>query len=136
MIKNLLIDNDIFSPLLTELWNDSFFTFEDEKEHMKVDILELEDKYILYADLPGVDKKDIELTLTNESILNIEVKHKESLKEKFLRKERKNLMKRSFAFEDINTDEVEATVELGILTVTIPKEVCYSQAEKRIQINP
>ena len=55
---------------------------------MKVDIVDNEKDYTLYADIPGVDKKDVYLKISNDGVLIIEVNQKEDNGRKFLRKER------------------------------------------------
>lgn len=121
------------------IFNDPFFSplfKSEETSEMKVDIVENEKEFILYADVPGVDKKDVELQISDEGVLMIEVKHKEDKKDrKFLRRERMiKQTKRSFAFEGIKSDEVEASLEKGVLEVKIPKVDLSIKKERNIEI--
>jgi HSP20 family protein len=91
----------------------------------KVDIYEEADHIVLKAELPGVDKKDIEvdvkngvLTLKGERSVENEVKE-----ENYHRKERSfGRFERSFKLEgDVDADKITADYKDGILKVSIPK---------------
>lgn len=92
-----------------------------------VDIEEEDDKYLIKADLPGVDKKDIEVNLEN-GVLSIRgEKHveKETGKKdsKRHRTERfHGTFARSFTLpSEVMADKVEATYKDGVLNLVIPK---------------
>jgi HSP20 family protein len=92
-----------------------------------VDIDEEDDKYLIKADLPGVDKKDIEVNLDN-GVLSIRgEKHteKESGKEgsKRHRTERfHGTFARSFTLPtEVRADKIEANYKDGVLNLVIPK---------------
>jgi HSP20 family protein len=70
---------------------------------------EREDCIVLTADLPGVEKKDIELSV-----------HSESVSFKASTEDRDYDFGQSFDFE-LNPDEVKATFNNGVLDVTIRK---------------
>jgi len=70
---------------------------------------EKEDRIILTADLPGVEKEDIELSV-----------HSDSVAFKATTKDRDYDFGQSFDFE-LNPDEVKATFNNGVLDVTISK---------------
>ena len=72
-------------------------------------IEEREDCIVLTADLPGVEKKDIELSV-----------HSESVSFKASTEDRDYDFGQSFDFE-LNPDEVKATFNNGVLDVTIRK---------------
>jgi HSP20 family protein len=91
----------------------------------KVDIYEEDDQIILTAELPGVDKKDIEvdvkdgvLTLKGERSVENEVKEKN-----YHRKERSfGRFERSFKLQrDVDPGKITADYKDGILKVSIPK---------------
>ncbi|MGI6529918.1 MAG: Hsp20/alpha crystallin family protein [Clostridia bacterium] len=112
-----------------------FFRFEECDSELKVDIVDNEKDYTLYADIPGVDKKDVDLKISNDGVLIIEVNQKEDNGRKFLRKERTvRKLKRSFAFDGIKTDGVEASVENGVLTAKLPKVDISVNNERNIEI--
>ena len=91
----------------------------------KVDIYEEEDQIVVTAELPGVDKKDIELdvkdgilTLKGERSSDNEVKEKN-----YYRKERSfGRFERSFKLQsDVDAGKIKADYKDGILKVSIPK---------------
>lgn len=91
-----------------------------------VDIEEDDDKYKIKADLPGVDKKDIDVKLEN-GVLSIRGE-KQTEKEtgkgtKQHRQERfYGTFARSFTLPDaVNAEAVEAAYKDGVLTLQIPK---------------
>lgn len=91
-----------------------------------VDIEEAEDKYVIKADLPGVDKKDIDVKLEN-GVLSIRGE-KQTEKEtgkgtKRHRTERfHGTFARSFTLPDaVKAEKVDASYKDGVLALTIPK---------------
>ena len=91
-----------------------------------VDVEEDEDKYVIKADLPGVDKKDIDVKLENGviSIRGEKKTEKETGKgTKRHRTERfHGTFARSFTLPDaVMEDKVDASYKDGVLLLTIPK---------------
>lgn len=90
-----------------------------------VDIQETADSYRLTAELPGLTKEDINITLENNVLrLSGERKfEKDAKKEGFHRIERTyGAFARAFTLpSQVNHDRVEAAFENGILTITVPK---------------
>ncbi len=92
-----------------------------------VDIEESDQSYLIHADIPGVDKKDIDVKVENGVLSISGEKHmqKESGKEgsKFHRTERfSGSFARSFTLpSSIDEDKVEASYKDGVLSLMIPK---------------
>lgn len=91
-----------------------------------VDIKEENDKYMLIADIPGVDPKDIGIHMEN-GILTIKGERDSELKTErdgFKRIERKHgVFYRRFTMPDgVNPDGIDAKSNNGVLTVSIPKQ--------------
>ncbi|MDR2176897.1 MAG: Hsp20/alpha crystallin family protein [Treponema sp.] len=109
-----------------------------------VDVREKEDAYILEAELPGYDEKDIQVhvdggNLTIESRQNEEKERKENGKDAkngayLIRERRTSSFSRSFKLPDnADPEQVNATFKNGILSMEIKKR---SEAQKRlIRIN-
>ena len=91
-----------------------------------VDIEENDDKYMIRADLPGVDKKDIDVKLEN-GVLSIrgekQVEKETGKGSKQHRRERfHGTFARSFTLPDaVKADAVDASYQDGVLTLHIPK---------------
>ncbi len=91
-----------------------------------VDIKEEPDAYVLYADVPGVDPKDIEVHMEN-GILTIKGQREAESKEeteKYSRIERvKGTFYRRFTLpETVDPEHITAKSHNGVLEVRIPKQ--------------
>jgi HSP20 family protein len=90
-----------------------------------VDIQETEEGYRLQAELPGLTKEDIDITLENNVLrLSGERKYERDVKkESFHRVERTyGTFSRAFALpQQVNAEGVQAAFENGVLTITVPK---------------
>lgn len=90
-----------------------------------VDIQETEDAYRLTAELPGLTKDDISITLENNVLrLSGERKfEKDVKKESYHRIERTyGTFTRAFTLpSQVNSEKVQAAFENGLLTITVPK---------------
>lgn len=91
-----------------------------------VDIEEEEDKYVIKADLPGVDKKDIEVKFEG-GVLSIRgEKQTETETGKGTRRHRTERFHgsfaRSFTLNDaVSADKIDASYKDGVLSLSIPK---------------
>ena len=91
-----------------------------------VDIKEEDKQFILIADIPGVDPKDIEVHMEN-GILTIKGEReseKKTEREGYKRIEREHgVFYRRFTMPDgVNAEGIEAKSNNGVLTVRIPKQ--------------
>jgi len=90
-----------------------------------VDIQETEDAYKLQAELPGLTKDDVNITLENNVLrLSGERKvEKDIKKESYHRVERTyGAFSRAFSLPlQVNSEGVQAAFENGVLTITVPK---------------
>lgn len=90
-----------------------------------VDVVEREEAYLLVAEVPGVNPNEIELSVEND-VLTLKGERKsenEEQRDGYRRVERRyGSFSRSFVLpQGTHLDNIEARVESGILTVTIPK---------------
>lgn len=91
-----------------------------------VDVSEEESRYVLHADVPGVDPKEIEVTL-EDGVLTIrgERRSEKNVDEKgFRRIERfSGSFYRRFTLPDTaDADNISATTKNGVLELVIPKQ--------------
>ncbi len=98
-----------------------------------VDIKEEDKQFVLIADIPGVDPKDIEVHMEN-GILTIKGEReseKKTEREGYKRIEREHgVFYRRFTMPDgVNAEGIEAKSDHGVLTVSIPKQEA-AQARK------
>lgn len=103
------------------------------KDIMKCDIYENDGIYNIEIDVPGFDKKDINIEC-KEGYLTVSVKkeNKEEIDNKnYIRKERfYGEYTRSFYLGELDTERIEAKFNNGTLHITVPKE--EKQVNKRI----
>lgn len=91
-----------------------------------VDIREEPDRYVLHADVPGVDPKDIEITMEN-GVLTMQgsrVTESEEERKNYKRVERvRGAFYRRFTLPDTaDAEKISARVVNGVLEVSIPKQ--------------
>lgn len=103
----------------------------------RVDIKEEDTRFVIFADIPGVDPKDIEVTM-EKGILSLKGERKSDTTEtngKFTRVERSNgVFYRRFALPDsADADGVKATGRNGVLEIVIPKRP--ETAPRRIAVS-
>ena len=91
----------------------------------KIDIQDNDTEYTIEAELPGVKKEDVEITL-NDGRLNISVKKEEvseNKSKKYIHLERKYAqMSRSILLADADDEGIKAKLEEGVLTIQVPKK--------------
>ena len=91
-----------------------------------VDIYEDAELVVIKAELPGIDQKDIEVRIENNTLtLRGERKHDQEIqKENFHRVERfYGSFQRSFSLpQGVDQEKVKATCDKGVLTITLPKK--------------
>jgi len=90
-----------------------------------MDVADLGDRYEMRLEMPGIPKEDINIEVTPNSI-EISAEHDESKEDKgknWLRRERSSMsFYRSIELpEELKTDEVDAELKNGVLTVMLPK---------------
>lgn len=95
---------------------------------IKVDVTETDTGYVISAEVPGVPKEDIHVSLDGNVVsLRAEVSQqdKQSKDDKVLRSERYfGSVARSFQLPtDIDAAQAKAKYEHGVLTLTLPKKL-------------
>lgn len=104
-----------------------------------VDIAEDDKRIVLKTDLPGVEEKDIKVTVDDGTLtLSGERKfEKETKEENFHRVERRyGSFTRSFAIpEAVDTEKISAGYKKGVLEVTLPKTESKEKKVKVVSVN-
>lgn len=97
-------------------------------EQIKMDVKEQKEAYVVHAEMPGVKKEDIHVTVEgNQVSISAEVKQEKEEKEgeRVLRSERYyGMVSRSFQLGH-EVDDARATAKFtdGVLELTLPKKV-------------
>ncbi len=105
----------------------------------RVDIKEKNNAYVISAELPGVDKKDIQVSLHN-GVLRLEAETRQESKEekdgRVIRQERRyGKFVRSFDLgTQVQENDITASFDNGVLTLTAPKLAPEKAESKRIEI--
>lgn len=91
----------------------------------RVDVMEDKDSYVIRAELPGVSRNDVKITL-QENVLTIKGEKKQEKEEKdtdFHRVERSyGSFERSFTLPmSVRSEKIDASYKDGILSITLPK---------------
>ena len=104
----------------------------------RMDVTENDKEYQVRAELPGVKKEDISITINgNEVLVSAEVKHEKDVKEgeTVLRAERYyGKIQRAFALgQDVDQATAQAKYNDGVLELTLPKKTVA--AAKRLAVH-
>lgn len=103
-----------------------------------VDVSETDRSYEIKAELPGVDGKDIELTL-KDNVLSLKAEKKSERDEKgkdyHLSERRYGVFQRAFQLPDnVDADTISTAFSKGVLTITLPKTEKVSPSTRRIEV--
>mgnify|MGYP003592404257 FL=1 len=116
---------DFYNVLDDYFSNDWPFKRTLTHDTFKVDVEDNGNEYLIEAEVPGIDKKDINVEL-NDGKLMISItrdENSESKKKNFIHRERRySSMSRSIYLEDAKPDGIKAKLENGLLKVVVPKE--------------
>lgn len=104
--------------------------------YMRTDVKETDNGYVMEVEMPGLDKKDIGVDLS-DGYLTISAHKSDTEKDKkenYIRKERSFSCSRSYYVGDIRKEDIKAKYDNGILTVSVPKEQKELPTSHRIDI--
>jgi len=110
----------------------------DDNFYPRIDITEDENNITVIAEIPGVKKDEIKITL-QDNILTIEGEKKKEIEEKeknYYRSERMyGSFKRCFTLPaEVDSDKVEAKFENGMLNIALKKIEQHKKDEKVIEL--
>ncbi len=139
--RNLFALRNNFENLFDDFLNQGKRTWSESTLAVvpAIDLEETDDAFVISAELPGMDKKEINISFDNSqlTISGEKKSEKEMNEEKFHRIERTyGKFQRSFELPGyVERDKIEAEYNNGILTVTVPKaeEAKPKQIEVKIK---
>lgn len=92
---------------------------------MAVDLVEHDDEFVVTVDLPGFDREDVDVRVTDHtlSIKAEQATETEEGEETYLHRERRHRsLHRSIRLPgDVDAEAVKARMKNGVLTITLPK---------------
>lgn len=104
-----------------------------------VDVHETAENFVLEADLPGMNKEDIDVTLDNGTV-TVKGSRKQEVEENgkgFHRVERRyGRCERAFRLpKEVDAEKIKAEFEKGVLRVTLPKREEAKPKQIQVQIH-
>ena len=125
--------DDPWMPMWRRRWGsimpkDSLYDrwMDPDKKQTSIDIIDTGKEFKVLAEMPGVSKKDVEVSITDTNIsICGETKSEIATDDKgYIRRERSySTLCRSMAFpEEVNPDKAEATLKDGILEIKVAKK--------------
>ena len=124
----------LFRPLRGVIGSDEA----QQASGVRLDVTENDSAYVVQAELPGVDKKDIDVKIDGNMVsIAAKTERDSELKEgeRVVRRERyAGAVSRSFTLAtEIDDASASAQYKDGVLTLTLPKKAAATS--KRIEIN-
>ena len=102
------------------------------------DVTESDKDYRVTAEIPGMDEKDVEVTVASGMLTMKGEKREEyeETKKDFYRSERSyGAFQRSFRLpEDVDQEKIEASLKKGVLTVVLPKTAEAQKKARKVEI--
>lgn len=128
---------------MDRLWEDflgerRIFAPSERKWHPSLDVVEIKDKLMVTAEIPGMDAKDIDISISDD-VLTIKGKKKQEKEEK---EGNCHLLERSYgAFNRsaklpvaVDTEKVDATYKNGILRIVLSKKEEAKPKEIKVKV--
>ncbi|KAH7553772.1 hypothetical protein ACOSP7_029377 [Xanthoceras sorbifolium] len=140
LIPSLFGNRSVFDPFSSDVWapfssNNEISTF----ANAQVDWKETPEAHVFKADLPGLKKEEVKVEVEEGRVLQISGERsveKEDKNETWHRVERGRgkFLRRFWLPENAKVDQVKASMENGVLTVTVPKMEEKKPEVKSVQI--
>ncbi|KAK4403321.1 class I heat shock protein [Sesamum angolense] len=140
--------SSVFDPLSMDLW-DPFrdwpvsVSSSDETSQLaatRIDWKETPEAHVFKADVPGLKKEEVKVEVEEGNVLQISgerTREKEEKNDTWHRVERSSgkFFRRFRLPENAKMDQIKASMENGVLTVTVPKEEVKKAEVKAIEIS-
>ncbi|KAG5010645.1 hypothetical protein AAZX31_07G185200 [Glycine max] len=140
--------SNVFDPFSLDVWDpfkDFHFPTSLSAENSafvntRVDWKETPEAHVFEADIPGLKKEEVKVQIEDDRVLQISGERnleKEDKNDTWHRVERSsgNFMRRFRLPENAKVEQVKASMENGVLTVTVPKEEVKKPDVKAIEIS-
>ncbi|MCM8803722.1 MAG: Hsp20/alpha crystallin family protein [Candidatus Omnitrophica bacterium] len=136
-IKEVLDLRDDFDRLIDRFFSKDFDIWEGPRT-FDVDIYQDAENIILKAEIPGMNKEDISISLTEDTVTisGKKTEEKKIERENYLRKEIKTgSFSRSFTLPcAVDREKVKASYKNGVLEIVLPKSEKEKAKEVKIEV--
>ena len=113
----------------------SFVNYDNSSFSPIVNAIENEKEYQLMIDLPGIDKKEIDISFC-DGFLTVSGERKCLDGERIISESNYGIFKRSFELSsNIRQIKIKASYKDGVLNIIIPKEKIHKPISSKIEIN-
>ena len=132
--------NRDFDHMLDRIFNDSWNNNNKIRNNTpSVDIIENEEEFVLTAEFPGFDKKNLNINVEENGVLNINANSKINKEPNDplyrIRERNSDSYNRKFNLpENAIVEKINAQFKNGLLTVNIPKAKEIEPESKKIKI--
>ncbi|MEN8262790.1 MAG: Hsp20/alpha crystallin family protein [Nitrospirota bacterium] len=125
--------DDFFSGVDIEPFGNRYSSFSPD-----IEVSESDKDIKISAELPGLDEKDIDVSLTDDTLtISGEKKEEKESKEKgYYMKERSygSFTRAIPLYTDVEADKIDAHFKKGVLTIKLPKSKKEIEAKKKITV--
>jgi len=137
-------DWQIFDPFRDQFFNNQMMLGNNNPARqvaplLAADLVETENEFKVFADLPGVDPSQLELTIDQHSlVMKAERKHsheKNTDKVHTLERSYGSVQRRIRLPKNADVDKAVSNFDNGVLTVTFPKLADQPQTWRRLEVN-
>ena len=142
LIKSTPVNSIVsdFDLMLEKIFNDGWNNNSIQKNKPLVDVIEKDKEFVLTTDLPGFDKKNVNIEIEERGVLRITAEskiNKESNDEFYRIRERNNgsYYRRFDLPENVVIDEINAQFKNGSLIIKLPKAKEIKPVTKKIRIS-
>lgn len=127
-----------FNSLFDHFFNGGMDLSSEFRFAPEMDVSETEQEIIVKADIPGVEEKDIDVSLTDDllTVKGEKKMEKEEKEENFYRMERSHgSFQRCIQLPSkVDQEKVKASFKNGVLTITLPKNKEADKNVKKIEV--
>jgi HSP20 family protein len=130
--------NNFFDRRMRQWWPEKWFGSEGGANVPALDVYEDKDDLVVKAELPGLDKENVEVNLADHTLIikGEKRKEEETKQENYYRSERSygTFMRTLQLPKDVQADKVKATFKNGVLEIRMPKTEEAKAREIKVQV--
>ncbi|MDH8678664.1 Hsp20/alpha crystallin family protein [Fusibacter bizertensis] len=114
-----------FYNMLDDFFNNSWINDRSQTRNVfKMDIKDEENAFIVEAEMPGIKKEEIKINyIDNQLVISVESQQEQNNdQDNYIHRERRySSQKRSVQLRDVDSSQIDAKLDEGILKIVLPK---------------